>query len=152
VYSNNFVTVDMFFIKPMLIHRYQILQVVVHSSNIAHPTIILDVVAPAFLEYRCHVEKFLRIRITHLDKDLLKRRENRRAKADAQFFRIRGGMPSGPAPLLTSSSSKILCNIIYSELKSTKRRHPVQDLVRDQKASIHHQHISVHWIKSAKRL
>jgi hypothetical protein len=34
---------------------------------------------------------------THVDKDLLKRRESESAKADAQFFRIKGGM------LLTSS-------------------------------------------------
>jgi hypothetical protein len=31
------------------------------------------------------------------------RRESRSAKADAQFFRIRGSMPSEPAPLLTNN-------------------------------------------------
>jgi hypothetical protein len=54
---------------------------------------ILYVVPPAFLEYRCQVST---CRETNVDKDLLKRRKNGRAKADAQFFRIRGGMPLGP--------------------------------------------------------
>jgi hypothetical protein len=54
-------------------------------------------------------ESFHRSGKTHVDKDMSKRKENGRAKVDAQFFRITGGMPAGLALLLTSSSSKTLC-------------------------------------------
>jgi hypothetical protein len=83
----------------MLINRYQILQV--HSFineqffEIAD-NIMLYVVTPAFLEYRSHVGKFPTVMTgkTDVDKDLLKRKES-----DAQFFRIKGGMPSESATL-----------------------------------------------------
>jgi hypothetical protein len=42
---------------------------------------------------------------THVDKDLLKRRERGRSKADAQFFRKRDGVPLDPAPLLTTMNT-----------------------------------------------
>jgi hypothetical protein len=57
---------------------------------------------------------------TQVDKDLLKRRESGRAKGDAQFFRIRGGMPLGPV----FADIHLQQNTLYpicSELKSTKR-------------------------------
>jgi hypothetical protein len=40
--------------------------------------------------------------------DLLKRRDSGFAKAGAEFFKLVGGMPSGPGPLLASKSYKTL--------------------------------------------
>jgi hypothetical protein len=40
--------------------------------------------------------------------DLLKRRDSGFAKTDAQFFKMIGGMPSGPEPLLTYKSCRML--------------------------------------------
>jgi hypothetical protein len=47
---------------------------------------------------------------TLVTKDLLKRRDSGLAKADEQFFKMIGGMPSGPEPLLTPKSCKTLSN------------------------------------------
>jgi hypothetical protein len=69
-------------------------------------------------------------------KDLVKRRKSGRSKADADNKRMRGGMLSGPAPLLISQLQQNNLYFMHSELKSTKwwvvlqeiwsgiRRHP----------------------------
>ena len=41
---------------------------------------------------------------THVATDMLNIRQSGKANADEQFFKINGGIPSGPAPLFVSSS------------------------------------------------
>jgi hypothetical protein len=44
--------------------------------------------------------------------DLLNERDSGFSKAEAQFFKMIGGMPSGPEPLLTSKSLQNAVDLI----------------------------------------
>jgi hypothetical protein len=43
----------------------------------------------------------------HVVNDLLKSMQRGNANPEAQFLRIRGGIPSGPSPLLISNSNNV---------------------------------------------